>query len=256
MKRNAFLLLSLLLAMAVIGQEPAPSIAAPVVKNRNMAIGFNAGYAMVLGSYGKFDREYSKSGYASGGWLMQFSFDWMGQRNFGLVVQYTFMHNPLLDTAAQVIPPGPYKYPIGEGSWNNHFLMAGPGFMKAFGRLHLDVKFLFGGVVSASPVFNMTDPTSGENVKDVGMGIAIQASGGVGYLLTPRIVLKGNIGYLAGWPSKSKSYGAQLLGYQEIVDPITGNVIGYEPVYSAPAEYEIKKVISVLSPSAGIVFKF
>jgi hypothetical protein len=118
------------------------------------------------------------------------------------------------------------------------------------------VKLLAGGVISASPVFNMTDPVNGQNVKDVGMGLAFQASVGVGYTISPQFTLKFNLGYLAGWPSKSKTYGQQLIGYEEIKDPITGEVIGYEPLYSAPAEYEIKKVISTLNPSLGVVFRF
>jgi hypothetical protein len=211
---------------------------------------------MVLGDYGKYDRNYSKSGYASGGWLAQFTFDWMGKRPIGIAVQYTFQHNALQDTAANIIPVGPFKYPLGSGSWSNHYLMAGPVFMKSFNKVHFDVKLLFGGMISSCAVFNMTDPATGQNSKDVGMGLAFQASAGVGYTFSPHLALKFNIGYLAGWPGKTKSYGQQLLRYDEIKDPNTGEVIGYQPVYSAPASYEIKKVISTLNPSLGVVFRF
>ena len=128
--------------------------------------------------------------------------------------------------------------------------------MKNFNKIHVDAKLLIGGVISSCAVFNMTDPVSGQNVKDVGMGFAFQASAGVGYTFSPHFALKFNIGYLAGWPSKTKTYGQQLLGYDEIRDPETGEIIRYEPVYSAPADYEIKKVISTLNPSVGAVYRF
>ncbi len=185
-------LLSLLLffsGMAMSQQEAAPVQTAPA-KSRNLGLEFNAGYSMVLGNYANADSNNSKSGYASGGWLMQFTFDWKGKGALGISLQYTFQHNALQASAEHVIPDGPFKYPLGTGSWSNHF------------------------------------------------------------------ALKFNIGYLAGWPSKTKTYGQQLLGYDEVIDPDTGIVIGYVPIYSAPAEYAIKKVISTLNPSLGAVFRF
>jgi hypothetical protein len=239
-----------------MSQQEAATVQTTPAKSRNLALEFNAGYSMVLGDYGKSDSNYSKSGYATGGWLMQFTFDWMGKGALGISLQYTFQHNALQASAEHVIPDGPFKYPLGTGSWSNHFLMVGPVFMKNFNRIHFDAKLLFGGVISSSSVFNMTDPVTGENVKDVGMGLAFQASAGIGYTFSKHFALKFNIGYLAGWPSKTKTYGQQLLGYEEVIDPDTGIVIGYVPIYSAPAEYAIKKVISTLNPSLGAVFRF
>lgn len=255
MKRFFFILALTFSTASLLAQEEAQVTAAPVA-TRNLAVEFYAGYSVALGDYNGYDKSNGKSGYASNGWLAQVTFDWMGKRSLGIAVQYTYQRSALLDTAANTIPSGPFKYPLGTGSWSNHFLMAGPVFMHQFNKIHLDVKVMLGGVISASPVFNMTDPVSGQNVKDVGMGLAFQASAGVGYTISPQFTLKFNLGYLAGWPSKSKTYGQQLIGYEEIKDPITGEVIGYEPLYSAPAEYEIKKVISTLNPSLGVVFRF
>lgn len=255
MSRPLLLIFFLASTCALFAQENAQAPATPA-KTRNLGVEFYAGYSIVLADYGGYDKSNGKSGYASNGWLAQVTFDWMGKRSLGLALQYTYQRNALLDTAANTIPSGPFKYPLGTGSWSNHFLMAGPVFMHRFNKIHLDVKLLVGGVISSSPVFNMTDPVNGQNVKDVGMGLAFQASAGVGYTISPQFTLKFNLGYLAGWPSKSKTYGQQLIGYEEIKDPITGEVIGYEPLYSAPAEYEIKKVISTLNPSLGVVFRF
>lgn len=256
MKRIACIVLLLMGWNVSMAQQEMTSVQTSPSKKRNLGLEFNAGYSMALGDYGKSDSNYIKSGYAKGGWFMQFTLDWMGKNSIGLAVQYTFQHNALQNVAATVIPDGPFKYPLGTGSWSNHFLMAGPVFMKIFNKVHVDAKLMIGGVVSSSPVFNMTDPVTKENIKGIGMGLAFQASAGVGYTFSPLLTLKVNIGYLAGWPSKTKTYPQQLLGYNEIKDPITGEVIDYQPVYSAPAEYEIKKVISAFNPSVGIVFRF
>jgi hypothetical protein len=69
------------------------------------------------------------------------------------------------------------------------------------------------------------------------------------------VAIKFNLNYLAGWPGKERQYYSQLIGYNEYIDPITGIKI-VEPIYSAPVQYEIKKVVSTLNPMLGLIFRF
>ena len=238
-----------------MAQQEKTVNAKEVSKKPSLTLELNAGYSMALGQYSQWDRDNGRSGYAASGWLAQFTVDWMGKKSFGVALQYTFQRNPLRDTASNVVPYG-MTYPLGTGAWTNHYLMIGPVYLKDFHHLHVDAKFLFGAMISSSAVFNVTDPVTLQNVKDVGMGLALQLSAGAGYTFSSHFALKFNLGYLAGWPVKKKIYGQQILRYDEIIDPKSGMVIGYVPVYSAAVTYEIRKVISTLNPSAGLVYRF
>jgi hypothetical protein len=225
--------------------------------NKNMAIEFAAGYSMVLGNYGAFDKNNKKSGYAGNGWLAQFTFDWMGKKNFGLAFQYTFQQNQLQDTARNVIPDG-MRFPLGDGAWSNHYLLAGPVFLKSFNKISLDVKLLAGVIFASSSNFNVTeiiDSVNNQNIHGIGTGFAYQFSVGLGYTISDHFTFKFNLGILGGWPGKEKQFDSKLIGYDSYTDPVTG--IPYlVPVYSAPVEYSIKKVVTTLNPSLGVIFRF
>jgi hypothetical protein len=60
---------------------------------------------------------------------------------------------------------------------------------------------------------------------------------------------------MGAWPVMSRQYGSQYLGMKKYIDPVTG-LPEYEPIYSAPIEYEIKKTVTTLSPSLGFVYRF
>ncbi len=233
---------------------------APVVKttiNKNMALEFTAGYAVSFGNYSNTDSTNKKSGYAGNGWIAQFTFDWMGNNNFGLAIQYTFQQNQLKTAAKNIIPDGT-RYPLGDGAWSNHYLMAGPVFLKSFNNISLDVKLLGGVLLASSSNFNLTeiiDSINYQNVHGIGTGFAYQFSVGLGYTISDHFTLKLNLGILGGWPGLKKQFGSRLIGYEEYIDPVTG--IKYEkPIYSAPIEYSIKKVVMTLNPSLGVIFRF
>jgi hypothetical protein len=213
---------------------------------------------MVMGDYGAVDKSNKKSGYATNGWQFQLTFDWMGTKDFGLAIQYTFQKNPLKDSAEFIVPDGWTNGTLGTGSWSNHYLLAGPVFMKVFGKIHVDAKILGGVIVSSSSNFNTPNPTDSTGLKmdkNLGTGFAYEISAGVGYAFSPQIALKFNLSLMGGWPGKNRQYGSQLTGYEKYTDPVTG--ISYQrPVYSAPIEYEIKKVVFTLNPSLGLVYRF
>lgn len=219
-----------------------------------MALGFSAGYSMVLGKYGATDPKDKKSGFASGGWQAQISFDWMGKNHFGLELRYIFQQNPLKDSADLVYPEG-QSYTLGTGSWSNHYLLIGPVFETTVKRVQISAQVLGGLIYSFSSNFNTTDPYSGNNNHNQGAGFALQLGAGAGYLVTPRFIVRMQVDFLAGWPGKERQYASQFIRWDEHVDPKTGQIV-YEPVYSAPVEYVIKKVVTTLNPSVGVIFKF
>ncbi|MDP1621022.1 MAG: outer membrane beta-barrel protein [Bacteroidales bacterium] len=231
------------------------SEAKPPVNDRNKGLEVSAGYSVALGSYASFDKQNKKSGYATGGWQVQITFDWMGKKYFGLALQYTFQRNPMKNAATLVFPNG-IPDSVNPGSWSNNYLMAGPVFMKRINRLQIDAKVLGGVLFSSGASFNTPDPvTSGKSNINVATGFAYQISAGVGYTISSHLALKLNVNFLNGWPGKTRQYGSQLIGYEEYKDPLTG--IEYtRPVYSAPIEYEIKKVVTTLNPSLGLVYRF
>jgi hypothetical protein len=163
-----------------------------------------------------------------------------------------------MGNATTLVFPNGIPDSLGSGAWSNHYLMAGPVFMKTIGRIHIDAKVLGGAIISSSANFNTPNPTdtagfsSNENIAT---GFAYQLSAGVGYAFSSHIALKFNLNLMGGWPGASRSYGSQLIGYEEYKDPITG-IKYFTPVYSAPVEYEIKKVVTTLNPSLGLVYRF
>lgn len=224
---------------------------------RNMGLEVAAGYSIALGAYASSDTRNKESGYATNGWLMQVTFDWMGKKDFGLALQYTFQRNSMENAATLVFPNG-IPDTEGSGAWSNHYLMAGPVFMKTIGRIHLDAKVLGGAIIVSSVNFNTpnpTDTTGFSSNENIATGFGYQLSAGVGYTISSHFALKFNLNLMGGWPGASRSYGSQLIGYEEFKDPITG-IKYFTPVYSAPVEYEIKKVVTTLNPSLGLVYRF
>ncbi len=218
---------------------------------------FSAGYSIPFGNYGASDQSNKKSGYAANGFQVQVGFDWMGKKDFGLAIQYTFQRNPINNEANLLFPHG-IPDSVGSGLWTNHYLMLGPVFMKTIKKLYIDAKILGGVVLSSSTNFNTPDPTDTLGLKynkNTGTGFAYQISGGVGYMISSHFTFKFNLSLMGGWLVARKQYPSQLITYELYYDPVTG-LSYYKPVYSAPAEYEIKKVVTTLNPSIGLVYRF
>lgn len=238
--------------------QPADSLSTKTVQ-KNIALEFSAGYVFGLGDYASQDMQQEKSGYATGGWQLQVTFDWMGKKNLGLGMQYTFQRNPM-ENAANGVYPYPTGIPdsLGSKAWSNHYLMFGPVFMMPVGKLHLEAKLLGGAIISSSALFDTRDPTDTTGMKfntNVAAGFAYQISAGVGYHISPKFAFKFNLTLIGAWPVMSRQYASQYLGMVKYIDPVTG-LPDYEPVYSAPIDYKITKVVTTLSPSIGIFYRF
>ncbi len=247
-----FLLFFQALTFAQIpGTEPMPA------KDRNMALEFSAAYTFALGDYGKTDNGNDLSGYAGNGWLAQVTFDWVGSHHFGLAIQYAYQQNRFRDDANNVYPEGVHDstYFLGPGKWTNNYLMIGPLFLTTVKKLQVDAKVLIGVMLSSGRIFTTTDPSTAENNANTATGFAFQLSAGLGYAFSKHFAVKANLSYLGGFPSKKRQYGAQMIGYENYKDPVTG-IVTQKVVYSAPAEYTIKKVVSTLCPGIGFIYKF
>jgi opacity protein-like surface antigen len=251
--RKTIALLALCVCSLVVCAQKSTEKPAPAV-SRNMGLEVSGGYSIALGMYASSDQQNKKSGYATGGWLVQLTFDWLGKKDFGLALQYTYQRNPMENAANEVYPNGHES--LASGAWSNHYLLAGPVFMKTISRIHLDAKVLGGLIVSSG--INWDTPNASDTahpVQNIATGFGYQISAGVGYAVSPKVSFKFNLTLLGGWPGKNKQYGAQLIGYEDYTDPVTG--IKYlKPYYSAPMEYEIKKVVTTLNPSIGLVYRF
>lgn len=262
--KTVTLLLSFLCFFSLVSAQTSTDTTATVppkpekAKNRNMGLEISAGYAMVMGDYKAIDKQNNKAGYATNGWQLQLTFDWMGKKDFGMAFQYTYQHNPLDDSTASLVPNGWSSGTLGPGSWSNHYLMLGPVYMKRIKRLHLDGKILIGAIVSSTDNFTTQNPYDTTGIKkdvNLGVGFAYGISFGVGFAVSSHLALKLNFGLLGGWPGKNRSYPSQYLGTEQVYDPLTG-LNYYVPIYSAPVEYEIKKVVTTFNPSFGLVYRF
>jgi opacity protein-like surface antigen len=246
------------LCACYLGAQAQGDVPKQQITGRSMAVEFSAGYSVAMGKYRSLDMEEDKAGYAVNGWQLQAAFNWMGSKDFGLSLLYTFQRNPLNDSTGSIRPDGWHTGTLGPGAWSNHYLLAGPVFMKTIRKLYIDARILGGLIVSASPVFTTPNPgdTTGMDMdKNMGTGFAYLVSAGIGYAFTPRLAVKFSVNLRGGWPGKEKQYPAILLGYRYYRDPETGILVS-EPVYSAAADYEIKKVVTTLDPSIGLVYRF
>jgi hypothetical protein len=128
--------------------------------------------------------------------------------------------------------------------------------MRSFGKLFVEARLMGGAVVSVSPCFSTQDPGDTTHLtSNLAPGFAWEFSAGAGYTVSKHFSFKLNLGLMGGWPVARKQYPSKLIGYEKYKDPITG--ITYDlPVYSAPIEYVIKKVITTFNPSIGFVYRF
>jgi hypothetical protein len=215
------------------------------------------GYSLPLGVYAKTDINEDKSGYATGGWHIQAAFSWIGSHDLGLGIQYTYQRSGTDNPASNIYPYG-MPDSLDPKSWSNNYLLAGPVYQTKLGRLLIDARVLGGLVICASPVFDTPEPGDSLNQSyntNVATGFALEAAVGVGYYVAPGLAVKLNLSILGGWPGKTRSYPAQFLGYEQYKDPITG-LVYMKPVYSAPMEFEMHKVITTFNPSLGLVYRF
>ncbi len=218
-----------------------------------VSLEFNLNYSVVLGNYGKTDRENKNSGYAKNGWVSQLGLNWCGPRGWGLGFQWALQRNGYQDIAATTNPYGT-KYVLGSSGWTNNYLMAGPVFIKDFGKIELNTKALFGLIVSNSTNFNVQNPYDSTNVSVTATGFGYAVNVGVGYRINKHWGVQVNLGYLGGTPKATKTYGQELV-YIERKDSATG-VIYYVPVYSQGAKYEIKKIVSTFNGGIGVIYHF
>jgi hypothetical protein len=256
MMKNTIALLFLCATYSVIYAQ-VPAAKSDSVIHRGMAIEVSGGYSVALGTYASSDRQNKKSGYATNGWQVQVTFDWLGKKDFGLALSYAYQRNPAKEAANQVFPNG-IPDSLGSGSWSNHYLMIGPVFMKNIGNFQVDGKISGGVMVSSSPVFDTPDPTDstgGKYNKNIATGFSYQVSAGFGYRVSSHLAVKLNVNLMGGWPGANRQYSSQLIRYETYKDPVTG-VEYTKPVYSAPVEYDIKKVVTTLNPTIGLVYRF
>jgi len=221
-------------------------------KVRNMNLEFTLGYSIIFGDYGKFDKNNSKSGYATNGWLAQLTFDWLGKRDFGLAFQYTYQRNPLLDTANKVNPVNTdTNYRLGPGAWSNNYFMAGVVYHHYFKKVSLDFKILLGVLLASSSNFSMLDPTTKQTVNNTAAGFAYQFSGGIGYRISSLFTFKVNASYLGASPSITKQFHYTIK--VEKIDP-DGNIYYVDEFQTS--ESTIKKLVSTLNIGIGVIYKF
>ena len=227
-------------------------------KIKGSTLEFSAGYSFAIGKYSGYDQSQEKSGYAGNGYQVSVGFNWMGKKNLGLAIQYIFQKNPLKDTAARVMIPGLKNTTLGDVPWTNHYLLFGPVYMKTIGKFYIEAKVLGGIVFSWNSVFytpNPADTTMQQYDKNIAKGFAYHVSAGAGWMISPHMTVKFNVGLLGGWPQASKSYNTTVIGYEQYIDPVTG-IRYYKPVYSSAASYSFKKVISTINPVIGLVYHF
>ena len=218
------------------------------------SLDFNLDYSFALGNYGKTDRATYKSGYAANGWAAIFGFNWLGPRGWGLTIQPVLQHNPYQDTAVNLVPYG-MKYPLGSGGWWNIYLLAGPAYIHDFGPWELNVKALAGLIISESTNFNVTSPIDTSNVSLTGTGWGYGLNISFGYKITKSFGINLNVSYLGGATKATKKYGAEVLGWRAVTDPLTGETI-WVALSSPETKYEIKRSVSTLNAGIGVIYHF
>lgn len=255
MKRLFFIIL--LCACFFAGYAQENKATKEPAANRHMGFEVAAGYSVPMGKYASSDPQDKRSGFAAGGWMAQLTYDWMGKKDLGLAIQYTYQKNALKNGYSLAFPNG-IPDSANPASWSDHYLLMGPVFMKTIGKLHVDARILGGAMVSAGSVFDTPDPTDTtgfKHNKNIATGFAYEVAAGAGYMISSHVAFKFSLVLMGGWPGKNKQYGSQFVGYKKYTDPLTG-LPYYNAVYSAPVTYEIKKVVTTLNPAFGIVFRF
>jgi hypothetical protein len=238
MKKITFLVVILLMPYLVLSQEPEvkPS-------SKKMYIDLMIGAAVPVGSaYPSTDLNNKKAGYATTGFLVQGSFDWIGNRNFGIALQLAYQSNPINETVKEDTLDGTL-YPIGTGNFQNIYLMAGPVYLQKINKLIIDVKVTGGFIISSGPPFSMTNPDTRQKDSKTATGFGLGINAGAAYEISPHVALRLGLGYMAGFPSVSEQYNAT-----QYYDPVLQQI-----VYTAPAEIKISKTVSTFNAGLGIV---
>jgi opacity protein-like surface antigen len=210
---------------------------------KGIILDVSPGMSLPVGAYAMSDAANTQSGFSRTGLAVQLSCDWMGKKDFGVGLQYTFQLNPLKNNSNDLILSG-MSVPLGSGDWTNHYIMGGPVFMKYIGRLLIEAKALIGVIISTSPLFKTQDPAFKTVSGNTGTGFAFNFSAGAGYRISPKVALKVNAGYLIGTPKIDRQYGAQIIGYRDSAF-----------VYSPPVNFNTKKVVSAFNLGIGIIIK-
>jgi hypothetical protein len=221
--------------------------------NDFLSLEFNMNYSIVMGNYGANDKSNDKAGYAKNGWGGALTLNWLGKNGFGLAFQYDLQHNPYQDIAATTNPYGT-KYVLGTNGWYNNYLMAGPVFIRDFGKIELNVKALVGFILSTSTNFNVMSPVDTSNVSLTGSGFGYAVNLAVGYRISRHWGVNLQLGYLGGTPKAKKTFGQELL-YRSEYDSIR-NIWVSVPYYSNATTKEIKKVVSTFNGGIGVIYHF
>lgn len=208
------------------------------------------GYSIPLGNYSGLDTNNEGSGYARGGFMVQGSADRVGKYGVGFGLTYIFQSNPLDESVDSVMPDG-HSFYLGDGSWNNHYILVGPSYFKTWDRFMIEASLRGGLILAGSSNFWVTLPAEDtlsdpRLSKGMGIGFGLQIKAGVAYRIAEKLFIQVGVNYLYGAPIRKKDY----YGYTYVYEP----EIGYVPVYYG-SEFVIKKKVSSINPHLGILFK-
>jgi opacity protein-like surface antigen len=242
MKKNFLLIFFSFLPFLIFSQETKKK--SDTASTSRIYLDVSGGLSFPTGAFAQSDLNNTEAGFATQGFGAQVNLDWIGKSDFGLAVQYTFQNNPLKSSVKNDTLSG-MGSPLGTGSWNNHYLLAGLVFMKFIHKVYIEGRSLIGVVLSSSPVFNTIDPVYKTQNSNTGTGFAYSLQVGAGYAVSQRLSVKVNIEYLAGAPAIHRQYGAQY----------TYDTIRQTLIYSPPITFDTKKTISTLYIKAGLVIK-
>jgi hypothetical protein len=249
---NKGILLFLIAGVPLISPAQEPGQTIKKTRKGEIFLDISGGYSMPFGKYSDTDTTNKYSGYATGGFYGQFSATWIGKRHFGLSAAYCYQRNTLSPEAEHVTPDG-QDQELGKNPWSNHYLLAGPAFIRHFGKVFVEAQLQVGIVLAFSSNFYITLPEvsdTGNNTTNLsqgnGFGVSMQALAGVGYRLSDRVSLNLRISYLGANPVRTKDY----YYYYYYVDEF-----GEEHYVYQGAEFEIRKKISTLNLGVGIAIK-
>jgi hypothetical protein len=244
MKTISTLLLLVLFPLVIFSQ--GKGIPVDSKTSKNYFLDLSVGASIPIGSsYPDTDIDNEKAGFATTGYYLQGTFDWMGKRNLGLAIQIAYQSNPINSMVKNDTVKG-NSFPVGSGNWQNIYIMAGPVFLKSIQQFIVDVKLLGGFIISMSPAFSTTNRETHQKdeITATGFGIGIHAGGA--YKINKNVAVQLNIGYVAGFPSVSKQYNAS-----QVYDTVLQKII-----YTAPSEIKISKTVSTFTAGVGMIYIF
>ena len=237
-----FILFSLLILPFLASTQQTQTVQTSF-STKGVFLDASAGLSLPVGAYAMSNEGNSQSGFSRNGLVVQLTCDWMGKKDFGLAFQYTFQLNPLKNAYKDSVLPG-MSVPLGSGNWSNHYIMAGPVYLKYFKKFLFEAKVLVGVIISTSPLFKTVDPAYKTVSGNTGTGLAFGLGAGAGYKVSSNIALMINAEYLMGTPKIDRQYGAQIIGYRDSAF-----------VYSAPVNFDTKKIVSSFNLGISIIFK-